>query len=285
MSEQMLDPNKDELIPAEPPVKKEQFTAQPQEKVELEQPGHKAYRRPTSGIVWGLLLICLGAYFFLREMNVIDVGFNWWAIFIFLPAFGFFAGAWEMFWRKRRLNAAVRSSFGSGLVVLTVALILLLDLSWRTWWPMMLIVPGFSIFLGGFIDRSSKKGVAERNWTMWNLWVGLSVMLLGGVFLGEKLDLFFAREYIPSTNWWAVFVALPGVGALVHAVIIAFSKGKHRGASLTLAVIGIAMLAVAAVAYFTLNWNLILPVTLIGGGLAFVVDTFVRTVFFRDNLQ
>jgi len=292
MSELLLEPEEGELIPEEEPAQedpaKAQFSSSPKEpaaQVILGKPGKKVHRRPTSGIVWGLLLISLGVYFFLRELDIIDMGFNWWAIFILLPAFGFFTGAWELFWRKRRLNAAVRSSFGSGLIVLTVALILLLDLRWRIWWPMMVMVPGFAIFLGGFVDRSSKKSAGERNWTLWNLWVGLAVMLLGAAFLAEKLDLFYIREVIPSANWWAVFVALPGVGALLHAIIIALSRGKHRGASLTLAVIGIALLSVAAVAYFTLNWNLILPVTLIGGGLAFVADTFVRTVFFKDNLQ
>ncbi|NSW53975.1 MAG: hypothetical protein HPY85_15850 [Anaerolineae bacterium] len=294
MSEQMLDPEQDQSIPEEQPAPEEsappaQFTAEPAPRVEAdaerEQPGKKAYRRPTSGIVWGFLLIALGAYFLLREFGVIETGFNWWAVFILLPAFGFFSGAWEIFWRKRRLTHGVRSSFGSGVVVLTVALILLLDLSWRTWWPLMVITPGLSIFLNGFIDRGSKKGVAERHWTMWNLWVGLSAMLLGATFLAEKLGLLSIREFIPSANWWAVFVALPGLGALVHAAAIGLSKGRHRGASLSLAVIGIAALAVAGVAYFTLNWNLILPIALIGGGAAFVMDTFVRTVFFKDNLH
>lgn len=241
--------------------------------------------RPSSGIVWGLLLIALGVYFFLREFEVIKVGFNWWALFIFIPAFGSLAGAWSAFWRKRRCTAAVRSRVGSGVVIGTVATLLLLDLNWGVWWPAMVIAGGFSIFLNGFVDRGGSKSVADKNWTMWNLWIGMGAMLLGAAFLLDKLAIFSVQDYIPARHWWSVFAAIPGVGALLHAVIVAFSRGKHRATSLGLGIIGMAILAVAAVAYFSLSWSYLAPAALIGAGVVFLADTFVRSIIMKDSLS
>ena len=109
-------------------------------------------RRGRGGIWWGLVLVAIGAIFLLQNIGALSQHFNWWAVFILVPALSALSGAWFAFERSRRFDAAVRSAIGGGLIILTVALMFMFSLDWGLWWPLMLIVPGFTIFINGFPD-------------------------------------------------------------------------------------------------------------------------------------
>jgi len=97
---------------------------------------------------FGLGLIALGVFFLMRNY----LGFqlqNWWALFIFIPAFGAF-GSFLGVWRKQgRLNREAFSSLTGALVIATVALIFLLGLNWGTIWPVFLIIGGLGALFSG----------------------------------------------------------------------------------------------------------------------------------------
>ena len=86
-------------------------------------------RRRSGGIVWGLILITLGALFLLQQLTNFNFE-NWWALFILIPAIGSFSTAWYAYRHRERFSEGVRSSLASGIIILTVAVIFLLGLDW-----------------------------------------------------------------------------------------------------------------------------------------------------------
>jgi hypothetical protein len=153
-----------------------------QNSVEPQVPRPARHRR--SGVFWGLALIVVGVIIFAQQTGLLSQNFNWWAAFILIPAFASFNTAYNAFRSSGKFNAAVRSSLGGGLIVLTVAVMFLLNLDWSVYWPLMVIVPGFTVFLNGFGRPSSGAGFASVS-----LWIGLGAMFLGAGFLVDNLHI------------------------------------------------------------------------------------------------
>ena len=249
----------------------------------LSEPGSPKSVEPSrrgNAVVWGLILVALGIILLLQRLGRINEHFNWWAIFILIPALASFAGAWYAFQRAGRINAAVRSSIGGGLIVLTVALMFLFNLDWAIWWPLMLIVVGFSTFLNGFGATDATLGPGATGWVALGFWFGLSVMLLGLTFLLNNLGRLEPISFFRATNWWGIFIIIPGAGAIINSVWVFFRGGsKALIPAVGLLVIGVLIGIVGAVAYLSLNWqiiNLLAPLALIIGGLAVILATLSR---------
>lgn len=110
----------------------------------------KAKGNRSSGLVLGGVLILIGALFLARNLTDLDLtGWNWWALFILIPAVGSLAKAWRVYQAHGRLTPATRGPVVGGFVLLLVTTILLFDLDWGTMWPLFLIIIG----LGALVIR------------------------------------------------------------------------------------------------------------------------------------
>ena len=227
-------------------------------------------------IFWGMVLIIVGAILILQRTNMLGTDFNWWALFIFIPAFGALSTTWNILLKKRRITSGVRSSFGSFVTIGTLATMFLFDMDWSIWWPLMMIAPGFSIFLNGFVDRKSKAGTAGHWFGRMGWWIGISVIGLGAAFLGQNLRLFSMVEVTGFRHWWALFLLLPGVTFLLHALITVVITHRFPFGSVTQIITGVASLSVAVVALFELEWSLITPVAAVGAGIAIILSEMLR---------
>jgi O-antigen/teichoic acid export membrane protein len=99
--------------------------------------------------VLGLILIALGAIFLAQNFGY-PVPRNWWALFILLPAFACFGGAWSMYQRNGgRVTPPVTSAAVTGLFLTALAVIFLLGVDLGKFWPVILIVLGVAALLGG----------------------------------------------------------------------------------------------------------------------------------------
>lgn len=108
-------------------------------------------RRSGLGWVGGLILIVLGIVFMLQSAGIM-VG-NWWTVFIFIPALVNFYAMFRVWRRERRFTAAATGSLIGGLLLMTVATILLLDLDWSKAWPAILISIGVGLVAGSLLGR------------------------------------------------------------------------------------------------------------------------------------
>lgn len=101
-----------------------------------------------AGWAGGAVLIVIGIVFLLRNMNLVDVSGNWWALFILIPAIASFSTAWRLYQGNGgRLTRSVRVAFVGGLVPLAIALIFFFDMNWGAIWPVFLIFGGLSILV------------------------------------------------------------------------------------------------------------------------------------------
>lgn len=248
-----------------------------QQPVENEHPRH--FRRRSRGLWWGFLLVALGGIFLLQNLGILGEGVNWWAIFILAPALTSLTAAWYAFEHSGfKFNAAVRGGLGGGLILLTVGCMFLFGADWSTWWPLMVIVPGFTIFLNG-LSRANWHSPALGSLVNMNLWIGIDVMLLGGVFLANNVGIFSIREAFGNTQWWGIFILIPGVGLIFNALMIFLKSGKFFGvATQVVLYLGLAVSAIGALALLGLQWNMVFPVLLIVAGFA-----FLSTLLFRRS--
>ena len=161
----------------------------------------------------GLFLVFVGGAIFLSKVLGIQLE-NWWALFILVPALTMFGIGWAIPRPDNgRFHLISRLFFATGLVVLVVAGMFLMNLDWSVWWPLMIVTPGVSLIIAS--GRSENPTVAA--WIGYFRWISVSMIGLGGVFLADTLgmvDLVTFGEF----HWWGVFIAFTAMGALLQAV-------------------------------------------------------------------
>lgn len=98
----------------------------------------------------GIVLIVLGVLFLLRNLTGWPLN-NWWALFILAPALVLLWNGYQNLQADGRFSSRAVQSFTGGSVLLLVALVFLLGLSWSMIWPVFLIIGGI-----GAISASSR---------------------------------------------------------------------------------------------------------------------------------
>lgn len=114
--------------------------------------------RDRNAMVFGGILIAAGAFFLAREMGLVPAGFdfNWWALFIFIPALYTLSNAYRRYMDAGALfTREVRREALTGTALLVVGGILLFDLDWGTLWPIFLILFGLNAMFKGRDEESS----------------------------------------------------------------------------------------------------------------------------------
>jgi hypothetical protein len=246
----------------------------PSESQPIEERRRSQRRRSgASPFVVGLVLITVGIIFIVQRFAGIDFT-NWWALFILIAAFGSFSNAWNVYRRTGRLTTAVRSSIFGGLIILTVALIFLLNLSWSTYWPLFVLLPGLSAFFSGLrLGGEPDEPLSRHLYQPWQVWLGAGAALLGLGFLLQNLSIWDPVIFHP--RWWALPIFLPALGGLITTVRLVGERGFDWlvGGSLlaTLIVAGI-----GTIAFLGMDWNLILPLALIGVGVLVLLGVWGR---------
>lgn len=224
-----------------------------------------------NGVAWGLIFILGGLILFAQQLGWLGPRYNWWALFILVPALASLGGALSAWQATGRFNAAARSGLGGGIVLLTLAMIFLLGLDWSIWWPLMVLAGGFSIFLEGFGKRSSPGATGILSM---GLWIGLGVLFIGAGFLLKNLGILDLSSLVGTYKWWAIAILVPGFGALINGLAVSVSARKFSGAAFGLVIFGLATLLVGAIAFLGISWTILGPALLILLGLAVLFGIF-----------
>jgi hypothetical protein len=219
----------------------------------------------------GAMLLFMGLTF--GAINLLDVGRleNWWGLFILLPGLMFLGLGWQgrlrqaqppqgQLARNGRFPFIARFSMGIGLIVITVAVMFLLNLNWGTWWPLMIVMPGAALWLVG--GANGKVGVTAV--LRLGRWFAITMILLGLTFLADQLALINLRLF----DGWGLFLLLPGIGAFVEALRV---LRQAAWTATGLLIVGVWLLSAGVMELLDPNWiswEGMVGIGLIGTGLA-----------------
>jgi hypothetical protein len=96
------------------------------------------------GWIVGLILIVIGGVARLQNLTGILL-FNWWALFILIPAIGAFANSWNIYQKNGKLTSGGRGSLIGGFVLTIIAAAFLFNLDLGNFWPVSLILVGLAV--------------------------------------------------------------------------------------------------------------------------------------------
>lgn len=231
-------------------------------------------RRLSWSDVAGGALLFVGLMFI--TINLLGVGRleNWWGLFIVLPGLLFVGMGWQAREGNGRIPVLARFSLGLGLVVVTVAVMFLLNLNWGIWWPLMIVMPGAALWLVGGSDG----GVGGTAVLRLVRWFGLTMILLGFTFLADQLALINLPTLFGDFHWWGFFILIPGVGAFVEAVRV---LRRATWTATGLLIVGVWLLSAGIMELLDPNWiswEGMVGVGLIGTGLMSRVWLMVQPV-------
>jgi hypothetical protein len=100
----------------------------------------------------GAFLILLGIVFLMQNLGVAFLT-NWWALFILIPAFWAFVGAWNLYQDSGRWTRGAIGSFIVGLLFTGLSLVFLFDLAIGSFWPLLLIAGGVLLVATAFVPE------------------------------------------------------------------------------------------------------------------------------------
>ena len=108
---------------------------------------------PSSNLWIGLAFIAGGAIILLNQSGLLSFEFNWWAIFILIPAIGSFSSAYNRYRATNNLfDMSVMMPALIGLFMIGLMFNLLSgngwNFNWNLLWPIMLIVIGLGMIFG-----------------------------------------------------------------------------------------------------------------------------------------
>jgi hypothetical protein len=228
--------------------------------------------------VWSaLILILVGVVFLVKNLNIANFTFNWWALFIFIPVFGSISSAWKMAQDDQRFSGRVAGSLGGAVVVGTVATMLLFGMDWGRFWPLMLMAVGLSMLLGGLGKMEKLNSQDLSAFARLGSWVGLAVIVLGFGFLISVAPI-PSLQTLLLPRWWAIPILIAGAGALINAIVIFFqSNQQFNWAAMSMLLISVFLIGIGLLAFFALDWNILFPIVLIACGLVVLVGVFRKS--------
>jgi hypothetical protein len=92
---------------------------------------------------------------------------------------------------------------------------------------------------------------------------GISLIFLGALFLLDTFNFVPFRFY----NWWAIFILVPGINLLIHAVRRYQHEGHVTEQVRQPGFRGLLLILVALTFFLNFDWGIMFSIFLIGGGL------------------
>lgn len=224
-------------------------------------------RDPQNSITGAVILIFIGIIFLLRQFDIVVIH-NWWALFILIPAISSLSTLVKDLRAGTNALRVISQGVLGALFPTAIALMFLFNLDWVKYWPMFVILAGFSMILTGFLPSTGGLENIIKSIQPWLITWGLGVCIAGAIFFNQTLGI--VQIDLPSTTLLGFPILVAASGGLIVA-LQAYQKsamlkaGINIIAAVTLALPGIfAVLGVQA--------NLILPLLIIAAGIVLVIS-------------
>jgi hypothetical protein len=240
-----------------------------------QQPVQTPHRRTRFPFI-GVVLVILGIVFFLQQTGHLTENFNWWALFILIPAVSSLTGMYYAIRNSGTFNQTARSAAGTAVVFFTLSFMFLFALDWTIYWPLMVLAVGFSILIGSIPGAQVQDRQNIKRFMSMGIWIGAGAILVGAAFLVKNLHVIDVTLLLGS-RWYAWLVLLPGIGNLVNAYLLYHSEGNKVTLGVRVLIgLGLIIIILAVLMLVGLAWNILGPLMIIGAGLAFIISAFIK---------
>jgi O-antigen/teichoic acid export membrane protein len=129
-----------------------------EERLERRQARRAALGGPSSvgAVIAGFLLVIFGAIFLMQNYFSYTIPLkNWGALFILIPAVIAFDRSYRIYRTSgNRFTAAARGTAIVGFILLAVTVVILFNLNWAIWGPVLAIVAGIGLLLSVVFKNS-----------------------------------------------------------------------------------------------------------------------------------
>ena len=224
----------------------------------------------------GIILVVLGIVFFLQQTGNMTEHFNWWVLFILIPAVSSLTGMYYAIRNTGTFNQTARSAAGSAVVFFTLAFMFLFGLDWAIYWPLMVLAVGFSILIGSIPGAQVKDKENLKRFMSMGIWIGAGAILVGVAFLLKNLNVIDVTALL-GYRWYAWLVLLPGIGNLVNAYLLYRAEANKVTMGVRVLIgLGLIIIILAVLMLIGLAWNILGPLMIIGAGLAFIISAFIK---------
>jgi O-antigen/teichoic acid export membrane protein len=106
-------------------------------------------------LIIGLLLVVFGAVFLLQNFGNYTIPFNNWGIlFLLIPVVALFDRAYRIYRKNgNQLTPPARGAAFFGLILLAVTVIVLFNLNWALWGPLLIILVGIGVLISTILPN------------------------------------------------------------------------------------------------------------------------------------
>ena len=241
-------------------------------------PVEQRKKKGKGGIWLALTLILVGIILLMKNLDITNFTFHWWALFIFIPVFNSLSSAWTRWQNTGHFDSPVRGSLGSAVLVGTVAVMLLFGMDWNRWWPLPVIALGGTMLINGLgvFDRKATSSLSI--WMGLSGWIGLAVILVGLGFLAGTAPIAELQAIISRyPRWWAMPILAVGIGAFISVLIMFFRNNRQMvWEAWSLLLISVFTIAAGLFAFYDMNLEMLLPIVLVSCGLVILIGLIRR---------
>lgn len=227
-------------------------------------------RDPQKSITGAIILILIGVVFLIKRLGIVEIE-NWWALFILIPTISSLSSLIQDLRRGISITAVIAQGILGALFPAAIAVMLLFNLSWVKFWPIFIILAGFSMLLTGFLPASGGLQTIVKSIQPWLISSGLAVILTGALFFIQALNILHINRF--AANWWGIPILVAALGGVIAAYFSNQAGEKIKTGFNLLAALILSIPGFFAI--FGLQANLVVPILIIAVGLILII-TFVN---------
>jgi len=173
-------------------------------------------KRNPKAIIFSLILMLVGVLTFLVQTDIFILR-NWWVIFILLPGITFLYVALADYRANKGISFKAVVFFLLGSVLNAVGVILLFELSWKVFWPLIIMFPGLGLIVSAFfLNKFYKQENRFQFLKIWFFAIGGATVIAALFIILSLTNTFTLNDYLP--RWWGILIMLISIGGVVNLV-------------------------------------------------------------------